>query len=93
MKKYIFPLNFDYSNKLLGFIEYKVLLYMSVCAALLILILYPLSFSTFAKFCIFITVFFPILLLVNTNINHIPFYILVYSIVKHSLTSGKYLKK
>lgn len=93
MKKYIFPLNFDYSNKLLGIIEYKILLYMCIFGFFIILLLSVLPFTTFVKFCIFITIFFPILFLVNTNINHIPFYILVYSIAKHYITSSKYIKK
>ena len=75
MKKYIFPLNFDYSNKLFGVIEYKILFPLIVLSLFMYMILSFINISFFTKFAIFITIFFPIFLLLNTSINHEPFYL------------------
>ncbi len=91
MKKYFFPLNFDYSNKLFGIIEYKLLIPLSIIGLLLILILSFFNLSFFMKFGIFITLFLPLILLLNISINHEPSYLFLYSVITHKLHSNKYI--
>lgn len=93
MKKYIFPLNFDYLSKLFGIIEYKLLIPLILFAVLLILILSLFNLSFFAKFGIFISIFLPVFLLFNTEVNHEPFYIFIFCLISHYLKAGKYLIK
>ncbi len=91
MKKYFFPLNFDYSNKLFGIIEYRLLIPLCIIGFLLILILSFFKLSFFMKFGIFITIFLPITLLLNISINHEPSYLFLYSVILHKLNSNKYI--
>ena len=72
MKKYYFPLNFNYSNKLFGIIEYKLLIPISIFSLLIIFILSFFTFSFFTKFGIFITLILPPTLLLNTSFNNEP---------------------
>ena len=40
MKKYIFPMNYTYSSKFLGILDYKTLLPLSIYASVLIFLLH-----------------------------------------------------
>lgn len=93
MKKYIFPLNFDYLSKLFGLIEYKLLIPLLILGIVLIIIISLFNFSFFTKFGIFISIFLPIFLLFNTEVNHEPFYIFIFCLISHYLKAGKYLLK
>lgn len=93
MKKYFFPLNFDYLSKLFGIIEYKLLIPLVIFAILLGLIISLFNFSFFTKFAIFVSLFLPVFLLFNTSVNHEPFYLFIFCLITHYLRSGKYLIK
>lgn len=93
MKKYFFPLNYDYLTKLFGIIEYKLLIPLIVFALILALILSLFDFSFFIKFGIFITIYLPVFLLFNTNVNHEPFYLFLLCLIEHFHNSNKYLLK
>lgn len=93
MKKYFFPLNYTYSNKLLGIIEYKLFIPLCILSIIIFKILSFFKFSFFTKFGIFITLVLPIFLLLNTSFNHEPAYLFLYSVLKHKFSSNKYIKK
>lgn len=93
MKKYIFPINYDYLSKVLGIIEYKVLIPLAVLALVLISVLSLFNISFFVKFGIFISIFLPTFLLFNTSVNHEPFYVFIISVIKHQYFSSKYILK
>lgn len=92
-QKFFFPLNYNYSAKLLGIIEYKLLLPFALFALILYLILKPLTIGFFYKIIIFIVIFLPITLLLNSRVNSEPFYQFILAIIRHKLKSGKYLYK
>lgn len=93
MKKYFFPLNFDYLTKLFGFFEYKLLLPLGIFAAILIFFISLFNFSILTNIGIFISVFLPIFLLFNTSVNHEPFYVFLYCLISHHNTTHKYIIK
>ena len=92
-QKFFFPLNYDYSNKLLGVIEYKLLTPFSVYGLILFFILKPLEIDFFLKIGIFILFFLPTLLMLNSKVNSEPFYSFLVAIVKHYIKSKIYLYK
>lgn len=91
MKKYFFPLNYDYLSKLFGIIEYKLLLPLSLFGLFIILILSLFKLSFFVKAGIFISIFLPFFLIFNTSVNHEPFYLFVFSVIKHQQCANKYI--
>lgn len=93
MKKYIFPINYDYSWKWLGLIEYRLLLPISIIGVIIFCIVSLFNLSFFQKSGIFITIFIPIILFLNTSFNHEPAYIFLYCVISHKLTSRKYVRK
>ena len=93
MKKYFFPLNFDYLSKLFGVFEYKLLLPLGILACVLIFILSLFNFSTFTNIGIFISIFLPIFLLFNTSVNHEPFYLFLFCLISHYFNAQKYILK
>ena len=92
-KKFFFPLNYDYSSKFLGIIEYKLLTPLSIYGAILFFILRALSFDFFIKAGIFIVLFFPLLLILNSRVYSEPFYSFIVAVYKHFLSSKIYLYK
>lgn len=93
MVKYIFPLNYKYSEKLLGIIEYKVLLPLSIYGAILLLILSRFNISIFLGFSIFIILFFPPLLLSINTINGETIFSFLFAVVTFEKKSKVYLYK
>lgn len=93
MKKYIFPINYDYSWKWLGIIEYRLLLPIGILGAIIFGIISLFSLSFLQKLGIFITIFIPLILFINTSFNYEPSYIFLYSVILHKLTSKKYIQK
>lgn len=93
MKKYFFPLNYDYLSKLFGIIEYKLLIPLVIFAIILALIISLFNFSIITKFGIFITIFLPIFLLFNTSVNHEPFYLFLFCLIEHYKNASTYLIK
>ena len=92
MKTYIFPLNFDYSPKLLGIFEYKTLVPLAIFAFIFsnILKLIPITLTT--KITIFIVIFIPLFLLLNTKVHKEPLIHFIFCIIKHFLFCGTYKK-
>ena len=93
MKKYIFPINYDYANKLFGIIDYAILPGISIYGIILIIILALNKISLFLKIGIFLILFLPPTMLLSTSINKEPFYLFLYFVIKHEFTKGKYLPK
>lgn len=91
--KFFFPLNYDYSNKLLGIIEYKLLTPLCVYGAIIFFILKMSNISFFTGFGIFIVLFLPALLILNSRVHSEPFYTFLVSIIKHYLNCKIYLFK
>ena len=92
-KKYFFPLNYNYSAKFLGIIEYKLLLPISIYGIILFLILKLFSINLLYKIIIFIFLFLPIVLILNSRVNQEPFYTFIIAVIKHSLNKKIYLYK
>ena len=69
MSSYLFPLNYKYSAKFLGIIEYKVLLPISIYIGIIIFILYMFKVDFFVSFGIVILFGLPPILLLSMNVN------------------------
>ena len=91
MKKYVFPFNYDQSNRIMGILEYKLILPLSLYGGILLILLSLFSLSIFTKIGIFTILFFPLALLLNTSIYGEPFYIFAFFVMKHLLSAHKYL--
>lgn len=92
-KKYFFPINYDYPLKFLGLIEYRLLVPISIFGAIIIGILTIIDLSFFQKVGIFITIFIPVTLILNTSFNHETSYIFLYCMFLHKINSKKYITK
>ena len=92
-QKYFFPLNYNYSGKIFGIIDGKLLLPLALYGILLFIILRNIIIDIFIKIIIFIFLFLPVSLLLNSRVNSEPFYTFIFSIIKHILLSKKYIFK
>ena len=92
-QKFFFPLNYDYSNKFLGIIEYKLLTPLIIYGIIIFTILKQFSFDFFTFLGIFIVLFFPIVLMLNSRVHNEPFYTFILAIINHILNSKIYLYK
>ena len=78
MQKYIFPMNYKYSAKFLGIINYSTLLPLAIYANIIGIILYVLKIDFFLSFGIFIILVLPpFLLLFIHYIIYYPFNCLI----------------
>lgn len=93
MKKYIFPMNYTYSTKFLGILDYKTLLPLSVYAGIIIFLLRLLNFDFFISFGLFIFFTLPPLLLLSLRINNQPAISCFKAIYYFSKNSKLYLLK
>lgn len=93
MQKYLFPLNYKYSSKFLGIIDYSTLLPISIYAAILIAILYLLKADFFISFAIFIILVLPPFLLLSLGINNQPTISYIKAVYKFYKNSKLYLYK
>ena len=91
--KFFFPLNYDYSSKLLGIIEYKLLTPLAIYGILLFFILKNIDLDFFIKIGIFFLFFLPVLLMLNSRVNSEPFYSFLFAIIKHFFKRKTYLYK
>lgn len=91
--KFFFPLNYDYSSKLLGIIEYKLLTPLCVYGGIIFFILKLANLSFFSGLGIFIVLFLPAVLILNSRVHSEPFYTFLFSIIKHYLNCKIYLFK
>ena len=80
--KFIFPQNYDFKNKLFGFIEYTTLFFNIIWGVIIYLISCIFSNNIIFQISIFIILFFPILLFSIFGFNHEKItYILKYLII------------
>lgn len=90
-QKYVFPLNYDYSGKLLGMIDYALLLPLAIYGGFLFFILKLFSFSLLTKIALFLLFFLPIALMLNSRVNSEPFYQFIFAVIRHYSKAKKYL--
>ena len=93
MQKYIFPMNYKYSAKFLGIINYSTLLPLAIYANIIGIILYVLKIDFFLSFGIFIILVLPPFLLLSIGINNQPAISYVIAIYKFYKNSKLYLYK
>ena len=93
MKKFIFPLNYKYSAKFLGILDYSILLPLSLDAVVIVIIFYLLKLDFFIAFGLFIILVLPPFLLLSVGINNQPAISYVMSIYKFYKNSKLYLYK
>jgi len=93
MDKFIFPMNYKYSTKFLGIIDYKTILPISIYACIIFLILYLLKIDIFFSFGIFIVLVLPPFLLLSFGINNQPAISYLLAIYKFHKSSNFYLYK
>ena len=90
-QKYFFPLNYHYSHKFLGIIEYRLSIPLAIYAGCIIFVLHQFSLDLFTNIAIFTLTFLPIALLLNSNVNSEPFYLFFIAMIKHLSHSKIYL--
>lgn len=93
MQKFIFPLNYKYSAKFLGIIEYKILLPLSIYTSFLIIILYLLKLDIFLSFGILAIFVIPPFLLLSIGINNQSPLSYILAVYKFNKNSKLYLYK
>lgn len=92
-QKYFFPLNYNYSGKLLGIIDYKLLLPIALYGFIIFLFLKLLQLSILLKLIMFIFFFLPITLILCSQVNSEPFYTFILAIIKYLIHRKVYLFK
>ena len=93
MQIYIFPMNYKYSTKFLGIIDYSTLLPLSIYAALIIGLLYILKVDLFLAFGMFIMLVLPPLLILSIGIHNQPALSYIIAVYKFYKNSKLYLYK
>lgn len=92
MKTFIFPFNYDYSNKFLGIFEYKIITPFCIIGLVLAIILTSLNVPIMISVYIFILGFLPIFLLANTTLFKEPLIHFLICIIKHYTNAHIYKK-
>ncbi len=92
MKKYIFPLNYDYSNKFLGIFEYRILTPFVIFGFVLARIISGLDIGMYTSINVFILTYFPLFLIANTTVYKEPLVLFLCCIIRHYIKAGKYVK-
>lgn len=93
MQKYIFPMNYKYSSKFLGIIDYSVLIPLTIYAALIIFLLYIFKIDFFLSFGILIVLIIPPLLILSIGIHNQPAFSYIIAVYKFYKNSKLYLYK
>ncbi len=91
--KYYFPLNYKFSAKLFGIIEYKILVPISIYVAIIIALLYALNVDFFIGFGIVILFALPPILILSIGVNGqpaIPYFI---AIIKFHISQKVFIYK
>ena len=79
MFKFVFPQNYNFKNKLFGFIDYSTLFFNILYSAFLFCILDIFIKSFSIKISLFIILYFPLLIFSITGFNHENIiYVLIY---------------
>ena len=93
MDKFYFPLNYKYSPKFMGIIEYKLLVPISIIVAVLIFIFYILKVDFFVGTGIIVTFSLPSIVILSTGINGQPALPYLKAVIKFSKKQKLYLYK
>ena len=93
MNKFIFPLNYKYSSKFLGIIEYSTLLPISIYTVVIITRLYLLKIDFFISFGLVVIFALPPLLLLSIGINNQSAISYVKAVYKFNKNNKLYLYK
>lgn len=93
LKKYIFPFNYDYSNKFLGIFEYKTLFPFCILAFFIAFIISKLNLDSITSINIFTLVFLPLFLIFNTKVFNESLANFLLCIIKHYINSNIYINK
>lgn len=91
--KYFFPLNYKFSAKFLGIIEYKTLLPIAIIAGIVIFFLYTFKVDFFIGFGIVLFVTIPGILVLSIGINGQPAIPYFNSLIKFSIRKKIYIYK
>lgn len=92
-QKYFFPLNYNYSGKFLGIVEYKLLIPIALYGLIIFLVLRLLELTMLLKLIMFISFFLPITLILCSQVNSEPFYTFALAIIKYLIHRKIYLFK
>lgn len=92
--KFIIPKNYNYKNKLLGFIDYPTVI-INIIYFLFLYCLFNLFFSNFLTLKIFFLIlfYFPFLLFSIIGFNHENFIYILFYILKYLIKPKLYLYK
>lgn len=93
MDKFIFPLNYKYSPKLLGIIEYKILLPIAAYLGFIIFILYSLKVDFFIGFGIIIFFGVPPVIILSMGTNGQPTVPFIKAVFKYTKSNKLYIYK
>ena len=93
MQKFIFPLNYKYSTKFLGIIDYSTLLPIIIYSVILIIFFNLLKLDFFISFGLFFILVLPPFLLLSVGINNQPAFSYLKAIYTFYKNSKLYLYK
>ena len=91
MFTFIFPLNYDYSSKFLGILDYKVCFTFCLIGFVLFLILSKLAVPLMTTIYIFLLGWLPCFLLANSTVQKEPLISFLICIIKHYVFSKTYI--
>ena len=91
MRTFFFPLNYKYSEKFLGIIEYKILLPISIYLAIIIFILHLLNVDLFVGISVVIVLGLPPLLLLSYGVNGQPIIPYLKAVILFKLKKNIYI--
>lgn len=91
--KFIFPQNYNFSSKLLGFIDYTTVILNIIWGIIVFLIVYFIIPNITLKISIFIILFFPFALLSIIGFNHEKMLYIVQYLYKYIFSHKIYLYK
>ena len=91
--KFIFPQNYNFSSKLLGFIDYTTVILNIIWGIIVFLIVYFIIPKITLKISIFIILFFPFALLSIIGFNHKKMLYIVQYLYKYIFSPKIYLYK
>ncbi len=91
MNKFYFPLNYKYSPKFMGIIEYKLLIPISIIVAILIFVFYLFKIDFFIGTGIIVAISLPSIVLLSAGINGQPSLPYIKAVLKFSKKQKLYL--
>ena len=93
MDKFLFPINYKYSPKFLGIIEYKVLLPICIIACVIIFFLYMLKVDFFLGFGIVLLFVMPSTMLLSVGVKGQPAVQYFMAVIKFRHSKKLYIYK